>query len=1197
MARNVSGSIHSKHVLMIGSLHPQPSLELRVLGVPRLLLNQHDVPFRRRQPLAIMAVLALSERSVTRDELTYLLWPDAPQTVGRQRLRRTLSQLRQSVGPLADRLLTGEAGIGSGVLRFDARMCRVDAHEFVRLSTQAHTLPDPDGLRAAEHAARLYTGLLLSGLELSESSEFEHWLLQQRARFERMFLDIWRRLVDGYASTGDFDRVIAAVEHALVLDPLSEVLHRKAMWLYAKTGRRSDAIRQFTVCTALLERELAIEPDADTVALYQAILNDRIGAARALAFQDQALSPTLRASTDRADHMLSSTLDDALTADLIAAMRTALTGSSPVLVVQGPAGSGKTRMVRQALHQIRQTTTSLLVWLSGARRSGPQPFGVMIDLLDAVLRERLNHPDVERALHTDMRMTEAIRVLPELRAVFLQLQPIRWHPDEATASRHLLQRRLLQALPRAVHALAGRDPVLVVLEDLDQADPLSIEAAAWLARSLHGTNVALVITCRTKEGALNEMIADLRTRGMLQLLTLPAFDYPTVIRLVEHAGLPATTAESIWRQTGGAPLATREIVRAIAATGNDLRAAPLSLHAAIQIQLKSLASTARQVLEAVAVLQSSDALGIQQVSGRTADEVERACEDLQARDWLTFAGARYTVAHPEIREAVLESLSPARRQRLHRQAAMWMRQHNADPAWIAHHLAAADQPDEAAEMWLQAARRARSLYARDAALTAIQRGLGLVRDRRLLFDLLSEHEAILHEHRLRDEQRAVLEALERLVEQSPDHPDWRAEIYRKRGRLALACNEWSAAIDALRRAAAFTLHSDWATLCLLARPLGHNWQWHEADEILQRALALAQQQHDREAQVRCWLTRADIEQGRERFDAAESALKHAVQLVDPSSPTMPQLMLNLGNMATVRNDFVSALTYGQEAQRLFAQIGAPDSEAAAWVLIARMHARLGQVEAALAAYQAAYAGYAAIELRQGMAAARVNACTLVLRIGDFGVGLRLAEEAWELFRAINDVRGMCVAASSMGAALVWMGRGAEAEAWLRESYACAVATPLPAQQAAALANLGAALLQQGRLEAARQLMEQGLALRAAQGHVDVSVDRAFLAIACLRLGDTEAAERYSLEAVEDLARSPQVENPQQVWFARAQILRAQGRIAEAAVALESAVESLRRSEQQLPPQYRERYCAVFAFNHAILQACNNGIWPEPPMLV
>jgi len=49
--------------------------------------------------------------------------------------------------------------------------------------------------------------------------------------------------------------------------------------------------------------------------------------------------------------------------------------------------------------------------------------------------------------------------------------------------------------------------------------------------------------------------------------------------------------------------------------------------------------------------------------------------------------------------------------------------------------------------------------------------------------------------------------------------------------------------------------------------------------------------------------------------------------------------------------------------------------------------------------------------------------------------------------------------------------------------------------------------------------------------------------------------------------------------------------------LQSAVECLYRSEQQLPPQYRERYRSVFSFNRAIVHAFDSGVWPEPPMLV
>ncbi|MDW8215274.1 MAG: BTAD domain-containing putative transcriptional regulator, partial [Roseiflexaceae bacterium] len=907
--------------------HSNPVFELKIFGAPRLLLDRREVPFRRRQPLAIMSVLALSERPVTRDELTYLLWPDSPQTVGRQRLRRSLSQLRQSVGPWADRLLTG-VGAGGHFLHFDPNVCRVDARTFLHLSGQARELPDPDGLRAAEQAIRLYAGPLLSGLELDTSPEFEQWLLQQRERFERIQLDMWRRIVDGYTDIGDFARAITAVERALSMDALSEELHRKAMWLYAKTGRRGDAIRQFAHCASLLEHELGIEPDADTAALYRAILDDRVDDARSLAFKARLAQSPLPVALSAVRHppaLLHLSDHTALCDDLVAAMHQALTGATQVVCIQGLAGAGKSRLVRETLERIRQTMPDVLVWFASARKTGHAvPFGLMADLFDAALRERLSRPRAQPgslALQIDLWMTEAVRLLPELRAVFPHLPPLQPQSDNESVSHQLARRRLLQALPRALRALKGDDPTVIVLEDLDQADSLSIEAAGWLMSALPDTHVALTITCRTRDGALDRMLEDLRIRDLVRTWTLHACDQAMVLRLAENAGLPATLAEEVWRRTHGAPLATRELLYAAALSAESTGESriPSSLHEALLSHLHALDSITRQVLEAVAVLICGGALWIHHISGRTVEEVEYACERLIDHDWLTLVGTWYAIAHPEVHTLVLESLNPTRRQRLHRQAAALLRQHNADPARIAYHLEAADQPDEAAEMWLQAARRARSLYARDAALVAIQHGLRLARDRQMQFDLLSEQESILHDHGLRAEQATVLAALDRLVDQSPDHPEWRAEIYRKRGQYALARNAWEEAVEALQRAATLTLHNDGEILCLLARALMHAQRWNEASDIVQRALSLAQQRNDRDALVRGWLTCADVEQGRERYDAAEHALKQAVHAAGRASPMLPHLMLALGNLTAVRNDFDSALMYAQEAQRLFAQ--------------------------------------------------------------------------------------------------------------------------------------------------------------------------------------------------------------------------------------------------------------------------------------
>lgn len=1181
-----------------------PVLDFRVFGSPRLLLNQREIPFRRRQPLAVIAILALSAHPCSRDELIYLLWPDAPQDTGRQRLRRVLSVIRQAVGPIADQLLL-RVGSGNHLLHVDQQECRVDAWTFLQLAQQAHSAVTPDNCRLIEQALRLSAEPLLSGLEHDASAEFEQWVFQQRDRFARIRSDLWRQLVDGYALANEVHRAISTVERALVVDPIAEDLHRKAMWLYARAGRRTDAIQQYVRCTALLARELNIEPEADTLLLYQAILADHIDEAFSLAFSCSAARVPSVATTPQHRGLPSFPWpDDSFRVnELLTTMQQAINGSSTVLCLQGPAGAGKTRLVRLALEQMRQRMPDISIWLSSARKTGHEtPFGLITDLFNVALQDTLSRTRLQTRqtpLSIDLRMTEALCLLPELRALFAALPPLQPTSNLTMPSVQMAQRRLLQAVPRALRALQGEAPVVIVLEDLDQADPLSIEASGWLLRALHDSSrLILIITCRTTDGELAAMFDQLQAREQVPIWHLPAFDRTTVHQIAERLALPASLAETVWHQTHGMPLATRELLYAAtlhSVTGEA--SIPASLAEALLSHFRSLNAVTRQVLEAAAILNSGNIMWLHHVSGRTVEEVERACNELIAGDWLTQVDTWYVIAHPEMRTVVEQQLTTARRQLLHRQSAELLRQHNADPFRIAAHLAAADLVDEAAAMWFRAASHAQARYAQHAALIALQHGLRLATDHQLRFNLLSKQETILHENGLRSEQETVLAALEHLVEQSPDYPEWRAEIYRKRGRLALVRNQWAAAVDALRRAATLTLYQDDETLCLLARALTHAQQWDEASAIAQRAIALAQQQSNRDALVRAWLALADVEQAREHYDAAETALKQTVQIAGKASPMVSHLMLALGNLAAVRNDFHSALIYGQEARQLFAQRGLPDSEASASALVARMLVRLQRLDEAVTAYQSAYAAYAALELRQGMAACCVNACTLVLRLGWFEQGIELAQEAYELFQSINDARGMCVAASNIGAALTWMGCGAEAEEWLRESYQRAVAIGLPAQQAAAQANLGAALLQQGQLIEARQLMEAGLALRATQGHLDVSIDRAFLAIVCLRLGDIDAAEQHSAQALVDVQRTPQIEHPQQVWFARAQVLRQQGKHDEARAVLAIAVDCLHQVESQLPATQRQHYRTVFFFNRALLEAWLLQIWPDPPALI
>jgi DNA-binding SARP family transcriptional activator len=123
-------------------------------------------------------------------------------------------------------------------------------------------------------AAELYTGDLLSGFALDEAP-FEEWLLAERERLRELALEALARLLAHQRKAGALEAGVHTAVKLLGLDPLQEPVHRMLMRLYADLGRRGAALRQYQQCVAVLQRDLRIEPEAETALLYEEIFRRR----------------------------------------------------------------------------------------------------------------------------------------------------------------------------------------------------------------------------------------------------------------------------------------------------------------------------------------------------------------------------------------------------------------------------------------------------------------------------------------------------------------------------------------------------------------------------------------------------------------------------------------------------------------------------------------------------------------------------------------------------------------------------------------------------------------------------------------------------------------------------------------------------------------------------------------------------------
>src|SRR4051812_41435588 len=241
-------------------------LYITLLGPPQLNVLGTPLPLPRRQLRALLYRLAVALQPVSREQLGFLLWPDIPDATARRNLTVLLNQLRRLLPPDLVRAQRDAVWLDpAGVF--------VDTVAFAEASALAAQRGQIELLDAA---VQRYAGAFLHGFTLPASAEFDAWVQQERQHWERRYLDALALLVDRYTTSGAYPQAIAAAQRALAVDALAEDMHRSMIALYAATGDRAGALRQFERCAVALERELGVSPLPETRAVYEDALSGKL---------------------------------------------------------------------------------------------------------------------------------------------------------------------------------------------------------------------------------------------------------------------------------------------------------------------------------------------------------------------------------------------------------------------------------------------------------------------------------------------------------------------------------------------------------------------------------------------------------------------------------------------------------------------------------------------------------------------------------------------------------------------------------------------------------------------------------------------------------------------------------------------------------------------------------------------------------
>ncbi|HEU4655926.1 MAG TPA: AAA family ATPase, partial [Capillimicrobium sp.] len=389
-------------------------------------------------------------------------------------------------------------------------------------------------------------------------------------------------------------------------------------------------------------------------------------------------------------------------AQIAAALDDVAAGRSRALLVEGPAGIGKSTLLDEAVERAHAIGARVLR-ARGYESEADIPYAGLLELLGPVMDRRARLPDGQR------------RALDAALAI---------EAAGAPGDRYAVPVSVLGLLG----VLAEEGPLLVVVDDAHWLDPASRGAVLFAAQRLMAEGIGLLVAARDSDGVRVDPVG-------FDHLALGPLDRDSALALLDAADpLAPDVADRLVRISAGIPLALRELSRGLSASQRSGRA-PLAeppapgqeVQAAFARQLSALPGATRRAL---CVAGAADGLP----ERRLHDALERVglpgevLAPAFAHEVLVERDGRIAFRHPLLAAAAYHAATSVERRAAHAALAAVA----TDVAHRAWHLSAAavGPDDEAAEALHAAADDARGRGAHAEAARAFARAAELTPDGR-----------------------------------------------------------------------------------------------------------------------------------------------------------------------------------------------------------------------------------------------------------------------------------------------------------------------------------------------------------------------------------------------------------------------------------------------------------------------------------
>lgn len=208
-------------------------------------------------------LLAKAGEAVRRDVLMAQFWPASDVDRARSSLNTALWRIKKAIVGYDGLTLSSFDDLVA--LEVDNTI-QIDAAVLQRRTATARAVMNDQGALDTEMRHQLAQAVSMCSGAYFEGED-AHWALIERERMAAVLMRALGLLMEDAEAAGRIEDALMWGQEILSVDPLREAVHHAMMQMFLVAGERGRAVRQYDLLVHLLNEELGVEPDRETVSL------------------------------------------------------------------------------------------------------------------------------------------------------------------------------------------------------------------------------------------------------------------------------------------------------------------------------------------------------------------------------------------------------------------------------------------------------------------------------------------------------------------------------------------------------------------------------------------------------------------------------------------------------------------------------------------------------------------------------------------------------------------------------------------------------------------------------------------------------------------------------------------------------------------------------------------------------------------